>query len=115
MELFILYNNPNRIPQSIVCDTRNPTVSLSDISTCALISNFCDVAIYRLGSCRGKNVLLKYKGGDSVETRLANSIGRIGAGIFSKISRPELAEATLDFSTNIDSADFYFSTTSSLA
>ena len=114
MELIVLYNNPNRIPASIVCDTKDPGISSADISPCAAIQNFRDAAIYRLNSCRRKNVLLKYKGGETVEPRQANSISRIGGSIFSKITKPETAAGTLDFSTNIESADFFFSTTASL-
>ncbi len=115
IEILFLYFNPNRIPTSgsIICDTRNAGTTSQDISPCAAVSNFQHAGIYRISSCRGRNVLLKYKGDDTLQTRQATSISRVGGTIFSRISGGDAKAGMLDFTTNVESADFVFSSTSS--
>lgn len=56
---------------------------VSNISPCAIISNFKHFIIYRI-PCRGCNILLKYKGDGILEPRLGTSIARVG--LFSSVT-----------------------------
>jgi hypothetical protein len=114
IEILILYNNKNRIPFSggVVYDTRALGIRASDISPCAEVAAFTDLAIYRVRGCDTRNVLLKYKGSDTLELRQGTSLTRISGTILSKFSGSSASQA-LDFSTNVDSVDFVFSSTSS--
>ena len=116
LEVLFLYRNPNRLPHagsSIVIDTRLPGATAASISPCAAIKNFVEGAIYRVRECRSHNVLLKYKGEDDLQTRAGNSLNRVGGTIFSRVGGGETKESVLDFKTNVVSADFEFSSTSS--
>jgi len=116
VDLLVLYDNPHLVPLSrkIVFDTGSDSANTmlpyqaADVSPCALIGNFKAVVIYRI-PCRGCNIMLKYKGGSSVERRLGTGLDR--GGIFSSLVRKS-NRPLIDMHTNVaainkvfDSAD----------
>lgn len=118
MEVLFLYRNPNRLPHagsSIVVDTRLPGATSAAISPCAAVKHFLEASVYRVRGCRGRNVLLKYKGDDDLQLRAGNSLNRVGGSIFARVGGGEVKAGTLDFKTNVESVDFVFSSTSSSA
>lgn len=116
LDILFLYRNPNRLPHagsSIVVDTRAPGATAASISPCAAVGKFVEAAVYRVRACRGRNVLLKYKGDDDMNVRQGNSLNRISGNLFSRIGGGEIKAGTLDFKTNVETVDFVFSSTSS--
>ena len=102
IDLFILYHNPNLVPadvNSVHYDTKKPL----KISACASIENFLKVAVYRI-SCKGKNVLLKFKGENQLEPRVGSSIDRKGGLLSAITGSSKSGGKDLDFATNISVA-----------
>ena len=77
-----------------------------DISDCAKVENFRDVAYFCVNS-RNKNVLLKYKGDERLEPRRGSSIQRVG--FLNWIQGKRFAAGLLDYSTNVGAVRKAFS------
>jgi len=109
LDLLVLFDNPSPVPssRSIVFDT-TPTgqhmQAVTNITPCAQVAAFNEFLAYRI-PCRGRNVLLKYKGGDVVEPRLGTSIARVGVfNSFSNLvtsSKAKKENQQLDMETNV--------------
>ncbi len=99
VDLLILYHNPNLIPADINSINYNTKKPLK-ISPCASIENFLKVAVFRI-CCKGKNILLKFKGENQLEPRVGNSIDRKG-GLLNALTGSSKSDGKdLDFTTNI--------------
>lgn len=108
VDLLVLYDNPNMIPTSrkIVYETGEDSgiANPSEISPCALISNFMGVVIYRI-PCRGCNIMLKYKGNALVERRRGNGLER--GTIFSFLGGGG-SKPMIDMNTNVEAINMVF-------
>lgn len=100
LDLIVLCDNPNPIPRdrAILYDTRAHGAHPERISPCARINENCRALAYHI-DCRGKNVVLKYKGNGAVLPREGNAAQRVG--VLGWIQNRRYAENLLDLSTNI--------------
>jgi hypothetical protein len=112
LELILLHNNPFHIRknQRLVYDTRAKGVLAGDISDCAKVELFQDVAYYIVQS-RNKNILLKYKGGENIVPRNGNSISRIG--LYNWWTGRRYGVGLIDYNTNTSSIELDFSCSAS--
>lgn len=102
LELILLHNNPHSIPkdQRLVYNTRAKNVKSSgDITDCAKVDLFRDVAVYVI-ECASRNVILKYKGDEDVLPRRGSALQRVG--LFNWMANRRFAEGMIDYNTNVD-------------
>ena len=111
LEIIILHKNPNSVPgdlSSVFYDT-TLIATTNKISPCAKVESFKNVIFHSVVS-KNKNVLLKYKGGGSIITRIGNSVQRVG--IIGAILGNRHGKGIIDFGTNIQRIETVFSASS---
>lgn len=107
LEIIVLFGNSSP-GMAHVFDTRAKDVSVDKISNSAKVSLFKYAAAYRV-NCKGKNVLLKYKGDGVVGVRAGNSVARIG--LKAKMTRKKRRTSQLDgldYATNVTEIEKLF-------
>lgn len=106
-ELFLLYDNPNPIPESqmVHFDTTGYGASPVRISKCALVSEFTKFTVFKILT-KDKNVFLKYKGDTVVLPRKGDSFGRVG--LIGKLQGKRFSTDIVDYSTNISTLQIVF-------
>jgi hypothetical protein len=111
LEVIILFNNPNKIPNS---DTRinfdtTLIASSKKLTPCAKVELFKNVTYYEVAS-KNRNVFLKYKGDGRADVRVGNSMRRVG--LIGAIKGNRYANDILDFSTNVHAIESVFTVAS---
>ena len=110
LEVVVLHNNPNAIPDNASRINFDTTLlaSAKIITPCARVELFKCVNYYTVPS-KNSNVFLKYKGNGVVDVRLGNSLSRVGLG--GVVQGLRSAKNKLDFATNVSKIEPAFAVT----
>lgn len=113
ISLVVLYDNPYPIPsdKAVLFNTRAPGASPERVSLCARIDQFTRLQVYHI-ACRGRNVLLKYKGEGRVEPRQGNTPDRVGW--LGRFQGRRFDVGKLDYETNVTSLQIGYALNTSI-